>query len=176
VLICTPDKDLAQCVSGTRIVQLDRRQRILRDETGVVEKWGVRPESVPDYLAVVGDSADGFPGLPGWGPKAAALTFSRFTHLEEVPKDWRLWDRSIRGAQRLSEVLFERWEDAILFRTLATLVHNVQLFETVDELSWRGPRPDFEAFCARLNAPELYGRALSLAGRAPVPPLSAASG
>jgi 5'-3' exonuclease len=168
VLICTPDKDLAQCVSGTRIVQLDRRQRILRDEAGVVEKWGVKPESVPDYLAVVGDSADGFPGLPGWGPKAAALTFSRFTHLEGVPKDWCLWHRSIRGAQRLSGVLFDRWEDALLFRTLATLVQNVPLFETVDELCWRGPQPDFEAFCARLNALELYGRALALAGRTPV--------
>src|ERR1035438_9504366 len=104
VLICTPDKDLAQCVVGSRVVQLDRMRNILRDEAGVVEKWGVSPESIPDYLAVVGDSADGFPGLPGWGPKAASSTFSRFPHLEDVPRDWRQWSGSIRGAQRLSGV------------------------------------------------------------------------
>src|SRR5205807_7846673 len=89
VWVCTPDKDLAQCVVGNRVVQLDRRRGIVRDEAGVLEKWGVRPESIPDYLAVVGDSADGFPGLPGWGPKAAAATFGRFPHLEDVPRDWR---------------------------------------------------------------------------------------
>jgi 5'-3' exonuclease len=119
VFICTPDKDLAQSVVGSRVVLLDRRRGILRDEAGVVSKWGVRPESIPDYLAVVGDSADGFPGLPGWGPKAAALTFSRFPHFEDVPKDWRQWHPSIRGAQRLSSVLFEQWSDALL-STLAT--------------------------------------------------------
>jgi 5'-3' exonuclease len=134
VLICTPDKDLAQCVSGKRVVQFDRMRRIVRDEAGVVEKWGVRPESIPDYLAVVGDSADGFPGLPGWGPKSAALTFARYRHLENVPKDWREWDRSIRGAQRLATVLQEGMADALLFRTLATLRRDVPVFESVDEL------------------------------------------
>src|SRR5262249_16401275 len=106
VFICTPDKDLAQCVVGSRVVQLDRRRGILRDEAGVISKWGVKPESIPDYLAVVGDSADGFPGLAGWGPKSAALTFSQYPHFEDVPKDWRQWNRSIRGSQRLSEMLF----------------------------------------------------------------------
>src|SRR3954467_13263585 len=115
VFICTPDKDLAQCVVGSRVVQLDRRRGILRDESGVVAKWGVRPESIPDYLAVVGDSADGFPGLPGWGPKAAALTFSRYPHFEDIPRDWRQWDPSLRGAERLASVLFDRWPDALLY-------------------------------------------------------------
>src|SRR5271155_1352586 len=121
VLICTPDKDLAQCVLGTRVVQLDRRQNILRDEGGVVAKFGVKPQSIPDYLAVVGDSADGFPGLPGWGAKAAALTLSQYPHLEDIPKDWREWHPSIRRARGLSESLLNAWNDAVLFRTLATL-------------------------------------------------------
>ena len=159
VLVCTPDKDLAQCVVGARVVQLDRRRGILRDAAGVVEKWGVRPESIPDYLAVVGDSADGFPGLPGWGPKAAALTFSRYLHLEDVPQDWRQWHPSIRGAQRLSAVLFGRWRDAILYRTLATLQLDVPVFESVDELRWKGPGPEFERTCERIRSPGLPARA-----------------
>jgi 5'-3' exonuclease len=162
VFICTPDKDLAQCVVGSRVVLLDRRRGILRDEAGVVSKWGVRPESIPDYLAAVGDSADGFPGLPGWGPKAAALTFSRFPHFEDVPKDWRQWHPSIRGAQRLSAVLFERWEDALLYRTLATLKLDVPVFETVDELQWKGPLPEFERYCDRLQSRGLHARAMAL--------------
>ena len=99
VFICTPDKDLSQSVVGTRVVQLDRRREILRDEAGVVAKFGVKPQSIPDYLAVVGDSADGFPGLPGWGAKAAALTLSQYPHLEDIPKDWREWNPSIRKAR-----------------------------------------------------------------------------
>ena len=105
VLICTPDKDLSQCVVGTRVVQLDRRRdQFLRDEAGVVAKFGVKPESIPDYLAVVGDSADGFPGMPGWGAKAAALPCLSTAHLEDIPKDWREWHPSIRKARPLSEV------------------------------------------------------------------------
>ena len=159
VLICTPDKDLAQCVAGSRVVQFDRRREILRDEAGVVEKWGVRPESIPDYLAVVGDSADGYPGLPGWGPKAAALTFSRYPHLEDVPPDFRQWHPSIRGAQRLSTVLRDHWADALLFRTLATLQRDVPVFENVDDLRWNGPPLPFGRFCQRLQSPELLARA-----------------
>ncbi len=121
VLICTPDKDLSQCVVGTRVVQLDRRRDILRNEAGVVAKFGVRPQSIPDYLAVVGDSADGFPGVPGWGVKAAALVLSQYSHLEDIPKDWREWNPSIRKARLLSESLSHAWDDALLFRTLATL-------------------------------------------------------
>lgn len=161
-IICTPDKDLAQCVVGTRVVQLDRRRGILRDEEGVRSKWGVSPESIPDYLAVVGDAADGFPGLPGWGPKAASLTFSQYPHFEDVPRNWRQWNPSIRGAERLSSVLFERWDDAVLFRTLATLKSDVPVFETVDELRWTGPTPDFERYCERLQAPALFTRATGL--------------
>jgi 5'-3' exonuclease len=160
-IICTPDKDLAQSVVGSRVVQLDRRRGILRDEAGVLSKWGVRPESIPDYLAVVGDSADGFPGLPGWGAKAAALTFSQYPHLEDVPKDWRHWHPSIRGAQRLSAVLFEQWNDALLYRTLATLRVDVPVFEMVDELQWKGPRAEFERYCQRIQSPGLYARAMA---------------
>jgi 5'-3' exonuclease len=159
VLICTPDKDLSQCVVGTRVVQLDRRRDILRDEAGVVAKFGVKPQSIPDYLAVVGDSADGFPGLSGWGAKAAALTLSQYPHLEDIPKDWREWHPSIRKARPLSEALFSAWNDALLFRTLATLRLDVPVFETVGDLRWQGPRPSFEEFCVRTKSPELLRRA-----------------
>jgi 5'-3' exonuclease len=158
VLICTPDKDLSQCVMGTRVVQLDRRRDILRDEAGVVTKFGVKPPSIPDYLAVVGDSADGFPGLPGWGEKAAALTLSRYPHLEDIPKDWREWHPSIRRARLLSESLLNEWDYALLYRTLATLRFDVPVFETVEDLRWKGPRPNFEAQCRRMKAPDLPGR------------------
>jgi 5'-3' exonuclease len=159
VLICTPDKDLGQCVVGTRVVQLDRRREILRDEAGVVEKFGVRPHSIPDYLALVGDSADGYPGLPGWGAKAASLTLAQYAHFEHIPKDWREWHSSIRRAQALSSVLFNGWNDAILFRTLATLRLDVPVFDKVEDLRWKGPRPDFEETCQRMKAGELAARA-----------------
>src|SRR5438876_189315 len=149
VLICTPDKDLSQCVSGARIVQVHRRTQVTLDEAGVVAKFGVHPKSIPDYLAVVGDSADGFPGVPGWGKKAAAATLSVYPHLEDIPKDWREWVPSIRNAQSLAKALFASWDNALLFRTLATLRTDVPVFNTVADLRWAGPRPDFE---------ELYGR------------------
>ncbi|MFY9555649.1 MAG: 5'-3' exonuclease H3TH domain-containing protein [Blastocatellia bacterium] len=165
VIICTPDKDLSQCVVGTRIVQLDRRREILRDEAGVIAKFGVTPESIPDYLAVVGDSADGFPGVPGWGSKAASMTLSRYLHLENIPKDWRAWHPSIRGALRLSTSLFSAWRDAVLFRTLATLRLDVPVFDTVDDLRWNGPRPAFEEQCRRTKSPDLFSRAASALGK-----------
>jgi len=158
VLICTPDKDLSQCVVGTRVVQLDRRRDILRDEAGVVAKFGVKPHSIPDYLAVVGDSADGFPGLPGWGVKAAALTLSHYPHLEDIPKDWREWNSSIRKARLLSESLSHAWNDALLFRTLATLRLDVPVFDTVEDLRWKGPHPNFEEHCQRMKSPDLLRR------------------
>jgi 5'-3' exonuclease len=158
VLICTPDKDLSQCVVGTRVVQLDRRRDILRDEAGVVAKFGVKPQSIPDYLAVVGDSADGFPGLPGWGVKAAALTLSQYSHLEDIPKDWREWNPSIRKARLLSESLLHAWKDALLFRTLATLRLDVPVFDTVEDLRWKGPHPNFEEHCHRMKSPDLLRR------------------
>jgi 5'-3' exonuclease len=163
VLICTPDKDLSQCVVGTHIVQLDRRREILRDEAGVEAKFGVKPQSIPDYLAMVGDSADGYPGITGWGPKAAAQTFSRYAHLEDVPQDWREWHPSIRRAQRLSESLFAAWNDAVLFRRLATLRLDVPVFGSVEELRWRAPCPEFEKICGRMNAFDLLRHVSKLA-------------
>jgi 5'-3' exonuclease len=161
VLICTPDKDLAQCVVGTRVVQLDRRQNILRDEAGVVAKFGVEPQSIPDYLAVVGDSADGFPGVRGWGVKAAALTLSQYRHLEDIPKDWQKWHPSIRKARLLSESRFDAWNDALLWRTLATLRLDAPVFDTVEDLRWKGPRPNFEEECRRMKSPGLFNRVAS---------------
>ena len=161
VIICTPDKDLGQCVVDTRVVQLDRRRNILRDEAGVVAKFGVRPKSIPDYLAVRGDSADGFPGVPGWGEKAAAATLSRYPQLEDIPKDWRDWHPSIGNAHRLSTSLFNSWNDALLFRTLATLRLDAPVFDTVDDLRWKGPHPSFEAQCGVMGSPDLFDRAMS---------------
>ena len=159
VVICTPDKDLAQCVTGTRVVQLDRRQNILRDESAVVAKFGVPPGSIPDFLALVGDSADGYPGLPGWGVKAAGQTLAQYAHLEHVPKDWTTWHSSIRKARSLCETLFTNWDDAILFRKLATLRVDAPVFDSLEELRWTGPTQEFERWCRRLNAPGLFERA-----------------
>jgi len=158
VFICTPDKDLGQCVVGTRVVQLDRRRDIVRDEAGVVEKFGVKPQSIPDYLAVVGDSADGFPGVHGWGQKAAAVVLSQYPHLEDIPKDWQEWHSSIKRARALSESLFSAWDDALLFRKLATLRLDVPVFDTVEDLRWKGPSANFGEFCRRLKAPDLLRR------------------
>jgi 5'-3' exonuclease len=165
VFICTPDKDLGQCVSGTRVVQLDRRRNIVRDEAGIVEKFGVTPESIPDFLAVVGDSADGYPGVAGWGVKAAASVLSHYGHLESVPKDWQQWHPSIRKARPLSESLFSAWQDAMLFRDLATLRCDLPVIETVDELRWTTPGPAFEAWCDRLQASDLLERAAKQAAK-----------
>jgi 5'-3' exonuclease len=161
VVICTPDKDLGQCVVGTRVIQLDRRRNIVRDEAGVVAKFGVIPESIPDYLALVGDSADGFPGLPGWGQKAASQTLSRYLHIEGIPVDWREWDRSIRNASTLSATLQDYRDDALLFRTLATLRLDVPVYDTLEDLLWKGPRESFEALCIQMNSPELFQRSQS---------------
>jgi len=158
VLICTPDKDLAQSVVGTRVVQVDRRRDTVRDEAGVVERFGVSPGSIPDYLAVVGDSADGFPGVAGWGAKAAALTLSQYPHLEDIPKNWQQWHSSIRRARALSESLFNAWDEALLFRKLATLRLDVPVFETIEELRWQGPKASFDEHCGRMNSATLLER------------------
>ena len=165
IIICTPDKDLSQCVVRSRVVQLDRRREVLRDEAGVIEKFGIKPSSIPDYLAVVGDSADGYPGISGWGAKAAAAVFSRYSHLEDIPKDWRRWHSSVRRARPLAEALFAAWDDALLFRTLATLRVDVKVFRTTNDLLWRGPGKDFERTCERLKAPNLFKRALTMKAR-----------
>ena len=161
VFICTPDKDLAQCVVGERVVQMDRRREIMRDEAGVVEKFGVKPESIPDYLGLVGDSADGFPGIKGWGAKAASSVLSRHSHLEEIPKDWRQWDPLIGRAKALSESLFAAWDDALLFRTLATLRLDAPVFDSVNDLRWHAPRAGFEEMCRRMKSSALSARAVA---------------
>jgi 5'-3' exonuclease len=152
VIICTPDKDLAQSVEGTRVVQLNRRTRVTLDEAGVIKKFGVRPESIPDYLALVGDAADGYPGLPGWGAKSSAALLAKYVHLESVPADWTEWRIDVSNAGALSHTLFTQLDQALLFRTLATLRRDIPLFRDVSELEWRGPRSDFNAVGARLDA------------------------
>jgi 5'-3' exonuclease len=138
VIICTPDKDLAQCVRGTRIVQLNRRTRVIRDEAGVVQKFGVSPASIPDYLALVGDSADGYPGLPGWGAKSTSAVLAKFVHLESIPTDWRRWGVKVANPSALAQTLSQEYERALLFRTLATLRTDIPLFDDVDQLRWNG--------------------------------------
>jgi 5'-3' exonuclease len=152
VIICTPDKDLAQCVRGTRIVQLNRRTRVIRDEAGVITKFGVSPESIPDYLGLVGDAADGYPGLPGWGAKSSAAVLAKFGHLESIPADWREWRVNAAHASALAQTLARERDRALLFRTLATLRTDVALFDDVDELRWNGPTPAFAPLAARLDA------------------------
>ena len=151
VIICTPDKDLAQCVRGTRIVQRDRVRRVTRDEAGVVAKFGVPPASIPDYLALVGDSADGYPGLPGWGAKSAAKVLARWGHLDRIPADPRAWDVHVRGAGALAATLAAQRADAMLFRELATLRLDVPVFASIDELRWQGPTAEVDALRDRLR-------------------------
>jgi 5'-3' exonuclease len=152
VVICTPDKDLAQSVRGTRVVQLNRRTRVVMDEAGVIAKFGVPPVSIPDYLALVGDSADGYPGLQGWGAKSAAAVLAKFGHLESIPDDPRDWHVNVASAGRLALTLAAERERAKLFKTLATLRTDIPLFSTVDELEWKGATPAFEALAARFDA------------------------
>jgi 5'-3' exonuclease len=152
VFICSPDKDLAQCVRGTRVVQLNRRSRVVRDEAGVVAKFGVPPASIPDYLALVGDAADGYPGLPGWGAKSSAAVLAKYGRLELIPDDWTTWSVNAANPGRLAATLAREREHAFLFRTLATLRTDVSLFESVDALQWNGPTPAFAEIMARLDA------------------------
>jgi 5'-3' exonuclease len=151
VIICTPDKDLAQCVQGTRVVQLDRRKNLVRDEAGVKDKFGVMPASIPDYLALVGDAADGFPGLPGWGAKSAAAVLAKFGHIESIPSDWRQWGVNVASPKALSSRLVADREHALLFRHLATLRTDIPLFASVDQLQWGGPTAAFAPLAARLD-------------------------
>jgi 5'-3' exonuclease len=163
VVVCTPDKDLSQCVRGTRVVQLDRRTREVRDEEGVRRKFGLSPASIPDWLALVGDSADGYPGLPGWGAKSASAVLARYERLERIPARAAEWDVSLRGAEKLAAVLTEQRERAELFRTLARLRVDAPIGVDVDGLRWLGPRADFAAWSTRLGAPALHERATALA-------------
>jgi len=152
VIICTPDKDLAQCVRGTRVVQLNRRTGVTLGEAGVVQKFGVSPASIPDYLALVGDAADGYPGLPGWGAKSSAAVLAKFGHLESIPADYRDWHVKAANASALADTFTRERDRALLFRTLATLRTDIALFDSVDELRWNGPTPDFTAAGAKLDA------------------------
>ena len=152
VIICTPDKDLAQCVRGTRVVQLNRRTRVICDEAGVTQKFGVGPASIPDYLALVGDAADGYPGLQGWGAKSSASVLAKFGHLEAIPTDFREWNLNVSGASTLAATLAREMEHAMLFRTLATLRTDIALFEDVDQLRWKGPTADYDNIAKRLDA------------------------
>ena len=159
VVICTPDKDLGQCVVGDRVVQLDRRKGIVYDEKGVTEKFGVAPESIPDYLGLVGDSADGFPGLAGWGAKSAAVVLARYVHLEAIPSEATDWEVDVRGAAKLALTLREQAELAYLFRRIATVEPDAPTIEDVDELAWTGPRPALAALCEEIDAPGIIQRA-----------------
>jgi 5'-3' exonuclease len=152
VIICTPDKDLAQCVRGTRVVQMNRRTKAIFDEAGVIAKFGVPPASIPDYLALVGDAADGYPGLRGWGAKSAAAVLARYGHLESIPDDWRTWGVNASSPGALEHTLAREREHAFLFRDLATLRTDIPLFDSVDALYWKGPTPAFEPLAARLDA------------------------
>jgi len=163
VIICTPDKDLGQCVRGTRVVQLDRRKGQLVDEGGVVAKFGVRPTSIPDYLALVGDSADGFPGLAGWGAKSAAAVLARWGHVEDVPANPADWDVAVRGAAKLAATLQEGRDDAALFKELATLRVDRSLLGQAEDLRWRGPTGEFARICEEIDALGLLRRAEALA-------------
>ncbi len=164
VVICTPDKDLAQCVTPDgRVVQLDRRRGVTYDRAGVIEKFGVPPESIPDYLALVGDSADGFPGLPGWGAKSAAAVLARYGHITEVPLDPGQWDVEVRGAARLAASLRDGLDDALLFRRMATVDLDAPVSAGVDDLAWSGSTPGFDERCAQLAADRLAERAYALA-------------
>jgi 5'-3' exonuclease len=151
VVICTPDKDLAQCVRGTRVVQLNRRTRVTLDEEGVIAKFGVPPASIPDYLALVGDSADGYPGLRGWGAKSTAAVLARFGHLEAIPEDYREWRVNASSPATLAVTLREERDRALLFRDLATLRTHLSLFESVDSLEWAGPTPQFAEIAERMQ-------------------------
>ena len=159
VVLCSPDKDLAQCVRGDAIVCYDRRNDVLRDEAGVVEKFGVGPESIPDYLALVGDAADGFPGIEGWGAKSTAAVLGRFKHLEDIPDDAQDWGVKVRGAARLAKNLRESRDEAALFKRLATLRTDVPLEESLDDLEWRGARRDeLSSLCAELGDSDVLDR------------------
>ena len=152
IVICSPDKDLTQMVRGSRVVSLDRRRGVVRDEDGVLEKFGVLPESIPDYLALVGDSADGIPGVPRWGAKSTSQVLRRYGRLEAVPPDSEDWDVPPRGANAMAANLEERRQDALLYKRLATLRLDVPLSETLDDLRWRGVRrAEFEVLCRELG-------------------------
>jgi 5'-3' exonuclease len=164
VFICTPDKDLGQCVGG-KVFQLDRRKGFVSGVAEVTEKFGVPPSAIADYLGLVGDTADGFPGLPGWGAKSAAAVLARYGHLEDIPVDPATWDITVRGAAKLGATLQEQYDDALLFRLIATINTDAPTIADVDELRWTGPKPELAEVARRLDAPLLVDRAEKLAAK-----------
>jgi 5'-3' exonuclease len=163
VMICTPDKDLGQCVTpDSRIVQYDRRKQHLIDREAVIEKFGVAPESIPDYLGLVGDTADGFPGLPGWGAKSASTVLAKYGRIEDIPAAPGQWDVSVRGAAKLAKTLQDHYDDALLFRRIATIEYDAPTIGSVDELEWQGPGADFSAIAESIDAPYLAARAAKI--------------
>jgi 5'-3' exonuclease len=159
VVICSPDKDLRQCVRGTRVICLDRMRRVTIDEAGVVEKFGIPPSSIPDWLALVGDDADGIPGVPRWGARSASLVLAYYGHLESIPDNAAEWKVPVRGSVALAESLREHRNVVGLYRTLATLREDAPLTETLEELEWKGaPREKLAAFCAAIGDDEMVGR------------------
>ncbi len=162
VYICSPDKDLAQCVVKNRVVMLDRRRKTVLDEKGIIERFGVPPASIPDYLALVGDTADGYPGLSGWGEKSASAVLSRYGHLEAIPRDISDWKVSPRRAERLASVLRENLKLAFLFRNLATLRKSEPVIASAGELVWRGPHESFVEICHRLDGTQFIDRVTSI--------------
>ncbi len=158
VVICSPDKDLAQLVSGSRVVCWDRRREIVYNEAVVMEKYGVSPASIPDWLALVGDAADGIPGIPAWGAKSAATVLSQFGHIDAIPDDIAQWGISAGRARRLAENLATQREEALLYRRLTTLRYDVPLRESLDDLEWRGARPEFRQLCTDLGVDDLPDR------------------
>jgi 5'-3' exonuclease len=178
VVICTPDKDLAQCVRGVRVVELNRRTRVILDEQGVIQKYGVPPLSISDYLALVGDAADGYPGLAGWGAKSSAAVLAKFGHLEAIPKNCSDWHVNANNAGALADTLRREWDQALLFRKLATLRTDIPLFDDIEQLRWNGPKPEFEAIAADLDSAVTENRKASSgrsASRKSVPRKSASA-
>jgi 5'-3' exonuclease len=159
VLICSPDKDFAQCVRGDRVVMWDRQRQRVYDEAGVVEKWGVPPASIPDWLALVGDDADGVPGVPRFGAKSAAAVLARFGRVEAIPDDARAWGTAVRGAPALAESIAANRTEVALWKRLTTLRTDVPLAEALDDLAWRGARrAALAALCAETDDAELLAR------------------
>jgi len=164
VVICTPDKDLGQCLTPDhRIVQYDRRKKVLTDYEAVIEKFGVAPESIPDYLGLMGDTADGFPGLSGWGAKSSSTILAVYNHIENIPDDPNEWEVSVRGANKLAKTLEENRDLALLFREIATIAYDAPTFGSLDELQWEGPGSDFAKIAEKIDATKLVERAEQIA-------------
>ena len=166
VVICTPDKDLGQCLTPDhKIVQYDRRKKLEMNYEAIIEKFGVRPESIPDYLGLMGDTADGFPGLQGWGAKSSSNVLAVYNHIEHIPEDPEKWEVSVRGAKKLAATLNENQSLALLFRQIATLIYDAPTFGSIDELHWEGPGSDFVQIAEKLDATRLIERAERLADK-----------